>query len=172
VSATHRNLEAMCDSGAFRRDLFYRLNGLTIEIPPLRERRGEIVALAEQFARAAGSKAPISPSAIAGLLEYPWPGNVRELRNMIERACLFAAGLPIDRAHLELPAAKVRPSTLPSNPTPRATAKDDERQRILDALAASNGSQKKAAELLGLSRRAMQHRIEVYKISGPRKTRG
>jgi two-component system response regulator AtoC len=97
VAATNRDLEAECAAGRFRRDLYFRLNGMTLKIPPLRERREEVEALARAFlARAAAQgglvAAPtLTREALAALREHPWPGNVRELRNVIERAVLRLA---------------------------------------------------------------------------------
>src|SRR4029077_19810852 len=97
VAATNRNLEEEVAAGRFRRDLYFRLNGMTLHIPPLRARRGEIVQLARIFMRTfaeQGKRRPpeLSPEAQRLLEEYPWPGNVRELRNMMERAALLCTG--------------------------------------------------------------------------------
>ena len=109
VSATNRDLEKEVEAGRFRQDLFFRLNGLSVTIPPLRERRAEIAPLARLFvARActqmSRAELPISPEAMAELQAYAWPGNIRELRNMMERAVVLCTGdsirladLPLDR---------------------------------------------------------------------------
>jgi len=93
IAATHRDLEAMCDSGEFRRDLLYRLNALTIEIPPLRERQADIQPLVARFLRLANQASDrnvtISENALVALERYDWPGNLRELRNAIERAVVI-----------------------------------------------------------------------------------
>ncbi|XXT19634.1 sigma 54-interacting transcriptional regulator [Sorangium sp. So ce429] len=112
ISATHRNLEAEVSRGAFRQDLYFRLNGVTLTIPPLRERPGEVAALAQLFAErtakelfpseASAGAVPISPAALVGLQRHSWPGNIRELRNVIERAVILANGAPIGLEHLLL----------------------------------------------------------------------
>src|SRR5205085_5969674 len=100
IAATHRDLEAMVDAGRFRQDLLYRLNTMTLRIPPLRERVDEIRPLAERFLKDACRQAgipgkSIDPEALAALESYAWPGNVRELRNAIERAVVLAEGAAI-----------------------------------------------------------------------------
>jgi transcriptional regulator with GAF, ATPase, and Fis domain len=131
VSATHRDLEAEVSRGAFRQDLYFRLNGVTLSIPPLRERPGEVAALAQLFAErtakelfpgeASAASVPISPAALAELQRHSWPGNIRELRNVIERAVILANGAPIGPEHLLLSALAdpTRPShamPLPARP--------------------------------------------------------
>jgi two-component system, NtrC family, response regulator AtoC len=113
ASATNRDLEADVLAGGFRRDLFFRLNGLSISIPPLRERVGEIPGLTEQFleqaCRESGRPAPrLAPPALELLLSYRWPGNIRELKNVIERAVVLCDGDVIDLGHL--PVEKMRPA--------------------------------------------------------------
>ena len=113
VSATNRDLEADVLAGSFRRDLFFRLNGLSISIPPLRERVGEIPGLTEQFleqaCRESGRPAPrLAAPALELLLSYRWPGNIRELKNVIERAVVLCDGDVIDLGHL--PVEKMRPA--------------------------------------------------------------
>jgi transcriptional regulator with PAS, ATPase and Fis domain len=120
IAATHRDLEAMCDTGAFRRDLFYRLNALPIQIPPLRERPEEIEPLAKRFLREAnranGRKVRgIEPLALARLKAYAWPGNVRELKNAVERAVVIAASDMISMDDLP---ERVLASLARSGPTP------------------------------------------------------
>ncbi|WP_437609065.1 sigma 54-interacting transcriptional regulator [Sorangium sp. So ce834] len=132
ISATHRNLEAEVSRGAFRQDLYFRLNGVTLTLPPLRERPGEVAALAQLFAErtakelfpseARAAAVPLSPAALAALERHSWPGNIRELRNVIERAVILADGAPIGPEHLLLSslADPARPShepTLPAQPS-------------------------------------------------------
>jgi DNA-binding NtrC family response regulator len=106
VAATNRDLEAEVGRGAFRQDLFFRLNGVTVVVPPLRERPAEIEKLAHLFlaqsSRDRGPAPPLSPEALALLLKYSWPGNIRELRNVIERAVLLSGSGPITGRHLPL----------------------------------------------------------------------
>ncbi|WP_437724391.1 sigma 54-interacting transcriptional regulator [Sorangium sp. So ce861] len=136
ISATHRNLEAEVSRGAFRQDLYFRLNGVTLTLPPLRERPGEVAALAQLFAErtakelfpseASAAAVPLSPAALAALQRHSWPGNIRELRNVIERAVILANGAPIGPEHLLLSplADPARPSHEPTFPVqpPQAPA--------------------------------------------------
>jgi DNA-binding NtrC family response regulator len=186
VTATNRDLEAEIPAGAFRQDLYFRINGATLVIPPLRERSSEIPDLAAAFIRQSARQLgidpppPLSSEALAALMRYSWPGNIRELRNVVERAVLLAGGDPILPAHL--PLEKIR-ATLPVKPTPQVYVarpvaivpeSDDpaaEKERILQALAAAAGNQSHAAQILGIARRTLINKLERYGISGPRKKR-
>jgi DNA-binding NtrC family response regulator len=181
VAATHRDLEAMCNSGAFRWDLLYRLNTMPIVIPPLRERREEIEPLAELFLRearkAAGSgvRAPrsIDEAARVALESYAWPGNVRELKNVIERAVVVAEG---DAIRFEDLPQRVRGSDLPpeSQRTGDRSIDEDadykERVRryeielIVQALTKAGGNQTEAARILKMPLRTLVHKIQTYGI--------
>jgi DNA-binding NtrC family response regulator len=180
VSATNRDLEREIEGGRFRMDLFYRLNGISIVIPPLRERVEELRPLAELFAGNAarqleGRRAPrFSAGALSALAAYSWPGNVRELRNVIERAVILAEGDEIGVEHLPLDkmaAVVKRPDVAAAG---GGSIKSDiealERRRILEALEESGGVQAKAAKLLGWSRGTFLARMDAYKI--PRKRKG
>jgi DNA-binding NtrC family response regulator len=138
VAATNRDLDAEVARGAFRADLYYRLGGISVEVPPLRERREDIEALAWRFlqgsAQLLGLAAPpeLAPAALARLMEHDWPGNVRELRNCMERAVLLAAGEPIEPHHLlDAPpggrdsAAQLATSTVGATVAPQAEAEPD-----------------------------------------------
>ena len=260
IAATNRDLESEITRGTFRQDLFFRLNGATLVIPPLRERTQEIPNLARAFASQGARQMnmdttpSIAPEALEVLLTYSWPGNIRELRNMIERAVLLCGRGPILPAHLPLekmratfgvqppaPAAPTAPFTgpgaisaaaggtaafrpvdragsgavmspasaagtgpihragpadpfagrgRPASPTVRphddATVQvvlppdqddeltgstDSERMRILQALAECAGNQTAAARKLGIARRTLINKLELYGISGPRKKR-
>src|SRR5690606_27312343 len=105
VSATNADLPAMIREGSFREDLYYRLNTIELSMPPLAERPGDVLPLAERFG--AGGK-PLSPAAAAALQRHAWPGNVRELRNVIQRAQLLATGPRIEPEDLALPRARRR----------------------------------------------------------------
>jgi two-component system response regulator AtoC len=186
VSATNRDLRALVAAGAFRSDLYFRLNGTTITIPPLRERVEDIEPLARRFAAGMaaqlGRPAPdLAPAAVEALRGYAWPGNLRELKNTIERAVVMTAGRPIAVADLEL----AGPFTLPTAaaaPTERAAAPDGaglwsevevlERARIVDALHASAATRAAAARRLGIGRATLIKRIEHYGLSRPKKPRG
>jgi len=179
VAATNRDLEAEVAAGRFRADLFYRLNGFALEIPPLRERVEEIVPLALRFARKARAQLGLpgdpvlDPSARAWLERHPWPGNIRELRNTMDRAALLADRGPIGAEHL--PAATRRGTARPPAATPapapiaEATGDGDERQRIVEALERCVGNQTRAAKLLGVSRRTLVTKMDLYRLPRPRK---
>ncbi len=175
LAATHRDLRAMAREGTFREDLFYRLNGLTLRIPPLRERRDEIVSLVAYFLSTLGvESSALSASGLAALEAYHWPGNVRELRNVAERACLFAEGGVIERDHVEMAFAVDRAEDEAAPPSSGIWAHpgvDAKRSELIRALEAAHGNQTLAAKTLGLTRRAVQRRMVKYKISGPRVSR-
>ena len=178
VAATNRNLEEQVRLGRFREDLYFRLNGALILVPPLRERASEIEPLAEEFIRATCDelgRRPIPtlrPEALLMLQSYSWPGNVRELKNFVERAVLVAPGgellpehFPIQRIASTLPLKRIGPDTL----RPPAEDSDPERDRILGALAECGGNQSRAAKLLGISRTTLVTRLNGYQIRRPRK---
>jgi transcriptional regulator with PAS, ATPase and Fis domain len=183
ISATNRDLSIEVEDGTFRRDLYFRLNGISVTIPPLRERITEIEPLAKAFivracAQMRTAAVPtLSPGALEMLKSYSWPGNIRELRNVIERAVILCNGGTIDVRHILLERASIRSPTPPAvydrttlPPPPRVKkGADDERQRITDALERCAGNQTHAAELLGVSRRTFISRLEMYGISRPRK---
>jgi DNA-binding NtrC family response regulator len=181
LAATHRDLEAMCEEGRFRRDLLYRLNAVTLAIPPLRERTEEIPALAQRFLHAAMHSAGrqlagISDEALRTLGRYRWPGNLRELRNAIERAVVIAHG---DRIEVEDLPQRVVQGGGHAEPTigPPPMASDDSshldlRTRvrryevavIVEALRAENGNQTHAARRLQIPLRTLVHRIKLLGI--------
>ncbi len=180
IAATNRDIEEEVAAKTFRRDLYFRLSGMTLTIPPLRERTDEIEPLARMFlentARQLGRPAPeLSSEALSWLKAYHWPGNIRELRNVIERALLLAGGGRITGAHLPADKpriAEVEPPSVAAAPEPtrplRLRQDDLERQAILDALARCAGNQTRAAELLGMPRRTFCARLKKYGIDGPR----
>jgi transcriptional regulator with PAS, ATPase and Fis domain len=184
VAATNRNLEDEVAAGAFREDLYYRVSGVTIVIPPLRERVGSILPLARKFvavaSKHAGRREPaLSPAAAAYLEAQPWPGNIRELRNVIDRAVLLCGGAAsITEEHLQhdrmLGAGRPRRAG-PPKPSPPAAASlkqevdEVERRRITEALAACAGNQTRAAAMLGISRNTLAARMEQFGIARPRK---
>ena len=170
VAATHRDLHAEIAAGRFRQDLYFRLNGMTITIPPLRERLGELDALIARFVeRAAGRNVDITAGARSKLYDHCWPGNIRELRNVVERAVLLAGDDAIDVEHVIIDGSRAvvtDPGVLqPIRATP-------ERESILAALGRAAGNQKVAAELLGISRRTLLNKLDVYAIARPRKRAG
>lgn len=166
IAATNRDLAAMVIAGQFREDLFYRLNVVGIELPPLRDRSSDIPALAaralEKFATLSGGlTAGISDEALTLISSYQWPGNVRELENTIERALVFSEGGTIEAEHL--PPALRAAKNAPQGPCiPGASLKEIERHAILTTLESTGGSTVKAAQILGVSVRMIQYRIQQY----------
>jgi two-component system response regulator AtoC len=182
VAATNRDIQAMVGDGRFRADLFFRLNGFTLQIPPLRQRRSEILPLADLFARRAAANlerpAPrLTEATIAILERYDWPGNVRELRNVVERAVVLCLhGRALQPEHLMLPTPGSAPTASPGVPTlatlpPRAAGRDDaaEKDRIVATLQSTFGNQTEAARILGISRRALINKLAKHGIGRPRK---
>jgi DNA-binding NtrC family response regulator len=174
IAATHRDLEAMVEAGRFRQDLLYRLNTMTLRIPPLRERVDEIRPLAERFLKEASRDAgtgvrSIDPQALAALEAYPWPGNVRELRNVIERAVVLAEGKAIVLADLT---ERVRAGSRAPEPAVTADGPTDYRDHvrkfeielIVRALHQHDGNQTEAAKALNLPLRTLVHKIQTYGI--------
>ena len=153
VSATNANLPALISEGKFREDLYYRLNGIELRVPPLCERPRDILPLARHFL-APGKR--LGDDAERSLLQHPWPGNVRELRNVMQRAALLAAGEVIHAAELALP-----------RPAEPATPSGDEpdRSTIEAALARSGGVLAQAAAELGMSRQALYRRLDRLGIA-------
>ncbi len=190
VAATNRDPELEIERGTFRQDLYFRLNGISLTIPPLRERKIEIPHLARMFlARARAEQgAPalaISEAALAVLADYAWPGNVRELKNVIERGAVLCQGDRLLPEHLppkllsrstprlsDSEPARAEPgagSGRPSDGSPARPIDPAARQEILDALERTAGNQTRAAELLGISRRTLVTRLTEFDIPRPRK---
>jgi transcriptional regulator with GAF, ATPase, and Fis domain len=183
IAATNRDLAADVAAGRFRQDLYYRLAGATLILPPLRDRPAEIEALARAFLgeAAAAMAAPpaLSPEALRALVDRSWPGNVRELRNVVERAVLLAGAGPITTEHLPMDrlragaspaAAPPAPAPVPApSAAPAPASGDPDRRRILDALAACAGNQTRAARMLGMSRGTLIARLSAYGIARPRR---
>jgi two-component system response regulator AtoC len=199
VAATNRDLQNDIESGHFRQDLYFRLNGVSIVVPPLRERLDELEPLTRRFvARSAElSRRPvpsISPEVFALLRAWRWPGNIRELRNVAERAVLLCTGdviqlqhLPVDKMASDLPSR--RGSVVPTRHPPPMVAENgggapavpeidleglvrnthEERARIVEVLRMCHGNQTKAAQVLGISRRTLVSRLTEYDLPRPRK---
>ncbi|HMG57261.1 MAG TPA: sigma 54-interacting transcriptional regulator, partial [Kofleriaceae bacterium] len=168
IAATNRDLKEEVARGRFREDLFYRLNVVNIETPPLRERRSDIPAIAkfflDRYARDNDKLVEaMSPQALELLVSYDWPGNVRELENAIERAVVLASGPVLDVRQLP---PNVRPvSVTGAPPIPGSTMAELERYAILETLKAAGGSTSKAAEMLGISTRTIQYRLHEYQAA-------
>ncbi|MDP9002714.1 MAG: sigma-54 dependent transcriptional regulator [Myxococcota bacterium] len=173
IAATNRDLGAEIQKGHFRDDLFYRLNVVTVELPPLRERRADIPTLASFFLRRYAAEngrsiETFSDEALQALVEYRWPGNVRELENVVERAVVLCDGSRIEKKHLP-------PSVVPSDERggppviPGSTIADLERYAILTTLEACGGSTSRAATVLGVSSRKIQYKLHEYTHNGREK---
>ncbi len=165
VAATNRNLTEEVAKGRFREDLFYRLNVVALEMPPLRDRRTDIPALAkfflDRFAKENGKAIEgLAPETLLLLQSYDWPGNVRELENAIERAVVLATGVVLEPGQLP---PNIRPKLTPTGMPliPGATMADLERYAILETMKATGGSTSKAAEMLGIST-TIQYRLHEY----------
>lgn len=173
IAATNRVLDSEIAEGRFRQDLYYRLNGITLSVPPLRERTEEIEPLAARFMEMVRMRTPSAPARLtAGALDklraHAWPGNVRELRNVIERAMVLASGDAVEASDIELDDRAVTVAEPASPATPGEDAAD-ERAQILAALEECAGNQTRAARVLGMSRRTLINRLEKYGITRPRK---
>ena len=168
VAASNRDLEALAEEGGFRRDLYYRLNVLTLRMPPLRDCGDDASRLARRFvdqaARRYGRAAPrLDAAAVAALFRYPWPGNVRELRHVVERAVLLDSTGVIGAGDLPSPSPCSAPDA-PGTAAPPSLATLDgmERRLMREALAASGGNVSAAARRLGISRMAMRYRMKKH----------
>jgi DNA-binding NtrC family response regulator len=170
LSATHRDLESLMRAGQFRDDLYYRLNVVTILLPPLRERRQDLPPLMDHFLKLFAAKngkslRGFSRAARDALLRYDYPGNVRELENLLERAVVLCRGDVIDRG--DLPLILDDPDALSEAQTQLTAAVEGlERRMIREALKRANGVQTRAAELLGVTERALRYKLKKYGLQG------
>jgi two-component system response regulator HydG len=180
IAATNRELRSEVAAGKFRGDLYYRLNIVEVKLPPLRDRREDIPYLTAAFVREIAERLEkpvrgLTPGAEGFLTESPWEGNVRELRNVIERACILADGEFVTERELAVclpPTVTMpggRPATAATGPTPLEIETDllvnVERDHIQRALVRTGGNKKAAAQMLGLSRRALYRRLERLDLS-------
>jgi len=175
IGATKRPLLDLVAAGRFRDDLYYRINTVTIHLPPLRERRDDILPLVQHFAQQRGEGIELTPEAMRCLLAHAWPGNVRELKHAVEHALVFARGREVTPEHLP---TTVRPAEGTESIVRLELAGHDrvssaellrscERQLIDWALARTGGNQVRAAELLGLSRTTFRGRVEAVREPEP-----
>ena len=171
VSATHRDLKELIAQGKFREDLYFRINVLDLNIPPLRERRADLPLLMAHFLRRfyPGRVPPgIAPRAWAALMDYPFPGNVREFAHAIERAVVLAHGSEIDLEHLPADiagaAAAVVADARRTSARSASLVKEFEKQYILRALRLASGGKGHAAELLGISRKNLWEKLKLHGI--------
>lgn len=177
LAASNRDLGVWVKEGRFRDDLYYRLNVFPIEIPPLRQRKRDILPLARHFLQAhAGSIGraglALTEAASAELTRYDWPGNIRELSNVVQRAMILASGAFIDVAQLLLPTRHGPVQKLPVQEADTAHGngqiRDMEKQMILDTLERLGGSRKRTADALGISERTLRYKLQRYRESDGR----
>ncbi|HEY1271312.1 MAG TPA: sigma 54-interacting transcriptional regulator, partial [Terriglobales bacterium] len=168
LAATNRDLEQAVAQGSFRRDLYFRLNVLSLRIPPLRERRQDIPLLVEHFLerlnRDCEQKRTLSDEALKLMLAYDWPGNVRELENCLERACAFTTGPVIHLADLPSAVSGAAPSLQPAetgSPT-IIPMSEVEKRAILGAIEQLNGDKLKAARMLGIGKTTLYRKLKEY----------
>ncbi len=171
LAATHRNLLQLVDSGEFRQDLFYRLSVVTLRLPNLRERRGDIADLANHFLQQSARRnqteaCTFSPDALNQLKHYPWPGNIRELKNICEHVSALAPGELISRENLPLDVRENKSTsttgyTLPEHGIDMESLEID---LIKQALEHTKGNKSRAAKLLGLSRDAFLYRLKKHDL--------
>jgi DNA-binding NtrC family response regulator len=176
VTATHRDLEAMMKTGQFREDLYYRLNVIPLQLPPLRERASDIPALVQRFLEKANNShgtgvSSIDPEALDLLSRYPWPGNIRQLESVVERAVLLSESntvkiedLPLDVRHQTAPAARPYGFEIPAD---GIDIEEFERQLIVQAMERSGWVIAKGSRLLGLTYRTLQYRLEKFGLKRP-----
>ncbi len=159
IAATNVDLRAALEQGTFREDLYYRLNVVPLNIPPLRERKDDIPYLVEHFVKKFGGE--ISEGAIERLMSYHWPGNVRELENVIERSVLLAQGPRVEESDIRIDTAQHSRQTASSDHfLPEGMSLDDFEQSVIrEALKRANGNKSQAARLLGLTRNALRYRL-------------
>ena len=162
VAASNQELQGAIKLGKFREDLFHRLSQVHIKVPALRERRDDIVPIAEIFLRQQNAQLKFSAASCKALRDFPWPGNIRQLRNVVINAAIVASGSEISAAELQLGA-------LPevNDNTPRVSSLDAmEKQLILKALGETRGHHGRAAQLLGISSRTLTRKLKLYATEG------
>src|SRR5207249_5423245 len=173
AAATHRDLEALVSDGRFRHDLYYRLNVITIRVPPLRERMDDLIPLIAHFLEKHGrrlgrSGCTLSPEAMEALRRHSWPGNARELENALERALVLGHDdvLWVEDLPDTVRPRHVAPASVPGG-APRPLS-EVEREHILRTLREMRGNKAAAARLLGLDRKTLYRKLELYGIRSPR----
>ncbi len=189
LAASNRDLDLESERGTFRRDLYFRLNGISLMLPPLRQRLDELESLVKTFiaqaAEALGRAAPtLSTKALESLRRHTWPGNIRELRNVVERAVILCPGDVLTSEHLPVPPQERTSKivTLAGHGRQAEARRADrapltekallEKRRIEEALEVCAGNQSRAAKLLGISRATLVGRLNLYGFARPRKQTG
>jgi DNA-binding NtrC family response regulator len=160
IAATNVDLRAALEQGTFREDLYYRLNVVPINIPPLRERKEDIPYLVEHFAKKFNGE--ISEGALERLMSYHWPGNVRELENVVERSVLLAQGPRVEAGDVKIDTAPRRSTSTSGGDQflPEGMTLDEYEQNLIrEALKRADGNKSQAARLLGLTRNALRYRL-------------
>ena len=175
IAATNRVLETEIEKGRFREDLYYRLNVVSVKMPPLRDRRDDILLLADHFLKMYAEKnrriiKGVSPRTADLLMRYSWPGNIRELENAVERAVILTRGDMVTPENLpdairSLDGGDREDAEGVADPSSSQTLKDVEQQMILRTLAEAGGNRTKTAEILGISRRTLQLKLKKYGIN-------
>jgi transcriptional regulator with PAS, ATPase and Fis domain len=170
IAATNKNLAHMVEDKQFRQDLYYRLNVLSISLPPLRDRKEDLAPLVAEILARKGASVRVGEAAMALLLAHSWPGNVRELANVLERALVLCGGEDIEPRHLLLGQGQDGEVGPPAENVPPGQnldqfMEDVERRAILAALTRSGGVQAKAARLLGIKPRSLWHRVKKYGLA-------
>ncbi|MGB5216805.1 MAG: sigma-54 dependent transcriptional regulator [Smithella sp.] len=168
LAATNKNLPEMIKQGKFREDLYFRLNVFPINIPALRDRKEDIILLANHFLKSQGAQARISNSTLQKIISYSWPGNVRELKNVMEHAAILCEDDAIEPKHLPALMIDLKDFS-PVNSQDTDMPLDDklnlmEREIIIEALRKTGGVQVKAANMLGINQRSLWHRIKKLQI--------
>ena len=173
IAATNRSLQEEVKKGHFREDLYYRLNVMSVELPPLRDRRGDVALLINHYIDNFNTEfrkkiRGVSPGAMSAMQGYPWRGNVRELRNAVERAMLLAEGNELNESHFPmLTATEGELSSGMGLPAEGINLEALERSLVVQALERSGWNQTKAATLLGLNRDQIRYRIEKFDLHKP-----
>jgi DNA-binding NtrC family response regulator len=179
IAATNRDLSAAMQDGSFRPDLFYRLNVVSVTLPPLRERRDDLVLLLRHFAQQKSTEMGVGekhfkPEAVDALLRYPWPGNVRELENLIERILVLSEGpviglddLPDQVRRSEASPGSIREQVLAGRKSLGDAVDEFERDIIFEALHQTDFNQTRAADMLGTTRRILKYRMDKLGITEP-----
>lgn len=167
IAATHQNLEKMCAEGAFREDLFYRVNVLRIDVPGLGERPKDVKELATKWLeknshKFGGNHKSLSPEAAETLGKYSWPGNVRELENMMERACAFSDSEVLGPEDFKLSLTKDKKTSIKN--LSGMTLEELEKLAVIQTLEACDGSRNKAAEMLGVSLKSIYNKVKKYEL--------
>jgi two-component system response regulator HydG len=163
IAATNVNIKEAVREGTFRQDLFYRLNVFSIRIPPLRDRKQDILQLVHHFIELHGATdgvADFSPEFMNRLMQYDWPGNVRELENAVQRALLFSEGPRIE--FKDLPSTLAYRNSSSSEGSDTSRLRDLERRAIMEALEAVGGDRLRAAKLLGIGKTTIYRKLKEY----------